>query len=149
MKSNRSSLTRACHHVKHGDLNRELQRQIADSFIYVSDSRQSDQQGGGLIASRRITKGTKFVDLCSKYVVGKTPASLLTDRGDVIKSGSDYFDLKKGMTQFINEAREGKKPNVRFKKDYELNKITWRVIRDIEAEDEVLVVYNQSASLYK
>eukprot|EP00978_Attheya_sp_CCMP212_P031877 scaffold122101_cov45-Attheya_sp.AAC.1 len=111
LKSNRSSLTRACN-VKHGDLNRELQRQIADSFIYVSDSRQSDEQGGGLIASRHITKGTKVVDVCSKYVVGKTPASLLTERGDIIKSGEDYFDLNKGMTQFINEAREGKEPNV-------------------------------------
>eukprot|EP00978_Attheya_sp_CCMP212_P018700 scaffold51699_cov50-Attheya_sp.AAC.1 len=146
MKSNRSSLTRACN-VKHVDLNRELQRQIADSFIYVSDSRQSDQQGGGVIASRRITKGTEFVDVCSKYVVRKTPASLLTERGDVIKSGTDYFDLNKGMTQFINEARDGKKPNVQFKKDYVLNKIAWSVIRDIEPEDEILVVYNQSASV--
>eukprot|EP00978_Attheya_sp_CCMP212_P025726 scaffold83277_cov59-Attheya_sp.AAC.1 len=147
LKSNRSSLTRACN-VKHGDLNRELQRQIADSFIYVSDCRQSDEQGGGLIASRPImTPGTKFVDVCSKYVVGKTPALLLTKRGYVIKSGEDYFDLNKGMTQFINEARDGKKPNVRFKKDYNLNKIALLVIRDIEAEEEVLVVYNQSASL--
>eukprot|EP00978_Attheya_sp_CCMP212_P041676 scaffold242011_cov24-Attheya_sp.AAC.2 len=81
MKSNHSSLTRACN-VKHVDLNRELQRQIADSIIYVSDSRQSDQQGGGLIASRRITMGTTFVDVCSKYVSGKTPAFLLTERGD-------------------------------------------------------------------
>eukprot|EP00978_Attheya_sp_CCMP212_P040332 scaffold218962_cov52-Attheya_sp.AAC.1 len=120
MKSNRSSLTRECN-VKHVDLNRELQRQIADSIIYVSDSRQSDQQGGGLIASRRITMGTTFVDVCSKYVAGKTPAFLLTERGDVIKSGSDYFDLNLMMTQFINEARDGKKPNVRFKKDYVLN----------------------------
>eukprot|EP00978_Attheya_sp_CCMP212_P024025 scaffold74772_cov53-Attheya_sp.AAC.2 len=115
MKSNRSSFTRACN-VKPRDQNRSHQRNILGSFTYTSDSRQSDTDGGGLVATRHITIGTVFIDVSSQYVTGKPPPSLLTERGDVIKSGNDYFDLNKGMTQFINEARDGNLPNIRFKK---------------------------------
>jgi len=123
-----------------------LQQQIELNFQYVKDDRQSDSDpdGGGLIAIEPIRKGTQFIDVCSDYFRGKAPPKLLTERGDTIKSADGYFNIRRGKTQWINEARDGNEPNFRFKKDYNHNKIAWQAIRDIQVGEEILVVYDQT-----
>eukprot|EP00978_Attheya_sp_CCMP212_P034601 scaffold145694_cov47-Attheya_sp.AAC.2 len=140
----RDTRKRAC--TLRGRRNTDVQRQINKFMQHVFDDRQSDSapDGGGLIAIRPIQKGTEFIDVSSQYVGGKAPPYLLTERGDTIKSADGYFDIRIGMTQWINEARDGKTPNVRFKKDYNENKIAWQAVRDIQVDEEILAVYDQT-----
>jgi hypothetical protein len=135
-------------------------QQLKDAFKIVSDSRQSDSTGYGIIAKRSIKFGEVFVDNTAVYV-SKTPEYARAHLGleDYISHGkSGYYQVRElvlqhvALTFFLNMAgyteaqkRSGQTANIAWvsksASGRSVPSLKWKVIADIEAGEEILVDY--------
>ena len=127
-----------------GDIS--MRRNLLLSFLVVSDNRQSDGHGCGVIARRDIRKGELFEDRVVTYEEGPPPRSL--DEWRYISLGSGYFRLANSLTEMINQPLDGQQANVQwYCTNYQeearpLRKVLRiRAMRDIHEGEEILVAY--------
>ena len=127
-----------------GDIS--MRRNLLLSFLVVSDNRQSDDHGCGVIARRDIRKGELFEDRVVTYEEGPPPKSL--DEWRYISLGSGYFRLANSLAEMINQPLDGQEANVMWyctnyqEEGRPLRKVLRiRAMRDIHEGEEILVAY--------
>ena len=127
-----------------GDIS--MRRNLLLSFLVVSDNRQSDGHGCGVIARRDIRKGELFEDRVVTYEEGPPPRSL--DEWRYISLGSGYFRLANSLAEMINQPLDGQEANVMWyctnyqEEGRPLRKVLRiRAMRDIHEGEEILVAY--------
>jgi len=133
--------------------------QMADAFEIISDDRQSDATGYGIIAKRFIQHREKFVDNTTRYVSKPSVyAKAHLGAEDYIACGSGYFEVREEVMQncafsfFLNMAGytqeqkdSGQCANIKWTKKHDhagMPELQWLVTRDIQKGEEILVNYN-------
>ena len=146
----------------HGSL--EPSASFSNAFEIVADDRQSDANGFGIIAKRFISKRERFVDTTASY--SSRPAAYAQAHlgsEDYIACGvQGYFLLvehalrQRSFTFFLNmsgftadQRLAGHQPNIKWEKREAkfggagLPELTWKVLKDIQQGEEILVNYNE------
>ena len=135
---------------------------LVSTFEIVSGARQSDATGYGIIALRFISKRETFVDNTALYI-SKPSVYAKAHLGpeDYVSCGpTGYFQVREetlqhvAMTYFTNMAGytqqqrdNGQLPNILWKKTEKkygggLPELSWKVVKDIQKGEEILVDYN-------
>ena len=122
---------------------------------------QSDPDGFGVVASKPLKRGDRFVDSAVRWHEGELPHRLRgTDFYIKLKAGDGYFELKRDSgftpfqspTYFLNEARASNKPeaqtaNVKYMQGHSptgqslARRFEWQVLKDIPEGGELVVQY--------
>jgi len=123
------------------------------------DPRQSDPEGYGIVARRRLDKGERFYDGLARYVSAGEPSENHkrgpnNDYYIKLAGGGGYFQIKQdgdgsfeSNTYFLNEARN-LKPNIRLdprvSKDLKGRRLEWVVVHPIPKGHELVWEYDRT-----
>jgi hypothetical protein len=135
----------------------ELSHTLAAAVEVVSDERQSDSNGFGLIARKPLAKGAKLIDHTALFIQRPAVYALAhQDQFDYLACGlNGYFQLREpvlqycALTFFMNEARhqgrEGPPANVCWRTVWPAGgerQLEWQLLKSVAAGEELIADYS-------